>query len=140
MIFLYRKSGGQVLGATVDVSAYAGIDATYFATVTDPPQSNGADLSVPKIYDLTNLRDATVPEQAAFVTAAASDLNLQQRAAAINRLQTDPVLRKILRAIVGSTLTAINPVRQNPTTTFAAISQAQAETAILAAINAGTFD
>jgi hypothetical protein len=30
MIILYRKNGGEVLGASTDVTAYAGVDNTFF--------------------------------------------------------------------------------------------------------------
>lgn len=140
MVFLVRKSSGEVLGVSTDPATYAGIDATFMQTVADPPTPNGLATLADKIWDGTSVRDATAPELATFPTAQASDLNLQQRAAAILRLQVDPVLRKVLRAIVGQLIVQLNVVRQNPTTVFAAITEAQAETAIVNAINAGTFD
>jgi hypothetical protein len=146
MVFLFRKNGGQVTGASVDGAAYTSADTTYFGTVTDPPTPNGTDLSLPKIWDLTNLRTATGPEQTAFVTAAAADANLQARAGAIGRLQTDVILRKILRAIVGLTVQQLNAMAPHIDTTaspashIATITEAGAETAIVNAINAGTWD
>ena len=140
MVFLYRKTSGQVLGVSIDGTAYSGVDATYFASVQDPPTPNGADLAVAKRWDGTNLRNATNPEVSGFAAFIATDNNLVARAAAINRLQSDVILRKILRAIVGQMVTQLNTLRTQPSTTFAAITEAQAEQAIVDAINAGTFD
>jgi hypothetical protein len=139
-IFLYRKNGGQALAVSVDGAAFTGLDTTFFDTLTNPPVPDGVDLSVPKMWDGTSLRNATAPEQTAFVTAAATDLTLQQRAKAVAALQSDPNLRKILRAIVGLTVQQINTLRTQPTTVFSAITEAQAQTSIVAAINAGTYD
>lgn len=141
MIFLYRINGGQVLGVSVNASAYAGIDPTYFATITDPPEPNGIDLSIPKIYDGTNLRNATAAEITNFTTAAATDLNLQNRAAAIGLLQTNLINRKILGAIVGLTVQQLNVLRAQATNpTLSPLTQSQVVTAIENSINAGTFD
>ena len=139
MIYLFRVNGGEVLSVSIDPTAYAGIDSL-LSTVTNPPTPDGLDLAVPKIWDGTNLRNATAGEIATFVTAAATDLTTTQRNTAVARFQTDPNFRKVLRSIVGLMVTQLNIVRQNPTTVFAAITQAQAETAIVNAINAGTFD
>lgn len=140
MIFLFRKSSGQVLIASTDNTNFAGSDPTYFGTVIDPPQPDGADLGIPKIWDGTNLRNATALEISNFPTFTATDVNLQNRTAAIVRLQTDVVFRKVLRAIVGQVVVQLNVLRTNPAIGLAAITEAQAENAIVNAINAGTFD
>jgi hypothetical protein len=138
MIYIYRINGGEVLRVTSD--PVASFDATYEATVTDPTVQAGTNFNNPAHWDGTQIRNATGPEITASAAAALTDLNLQQRAQAIAWLNANPVQRKILRAIVGQLVTQLNVLRQSPSTTFAAITQSQAENAIIAAINAGTFD
>lgn len=162
MVFLYRKNGGEVLGVSTDPSAYADADATYYGALTDPAAPNGADLSVPKIYDGSQVRNASAPEQATFVTAAATDANLQQRTAALALAITNPVQRKILIGIVSVLIDELNTLRQwdasfktatNGAGTFAAFKTAvaglpatpdrtlaQAKTAIQNVINNGLVD
>lgn len=146
MTFLYRLNGGEVIGASVDVSGFGGIDATYFGTVTDPALSNGADLSVPKIYDGSVLRNATAGEISAFAVAATNDTIFQQRTRAIARFNGDADFRKILRAIVGLTVSELNLIRAktsntaNPAQPMPARTEAQVQTSIVNAINAGTYD
>jgi hypothetical protein len=138
MIILYRKNGGEVLGASTDVTAYAGVDNTFFGTVTDPPFPQGSDLSIPKIYDTAQVRNATAQEQATFVTAAATDDNLQQRVSALNLANNNPIQRKILMAIVSVLLDEINTLRT--TAGLGTRSMNQAKTAIQNKINSGSVD
>jgi hypothetical protein len=100
MVFLYRKTGGQVLGVSTDPTAYAGADTTYYGVLTDPTLTNGADLGTPKIWDGSSVRNATAPEIAAFVTAEATDTNLQQRTQASAQVTTEPLSRKVLRSLI----------------------------------------
>ncbi len=147
IIALYRKNGGEVLGISVDSNAYIGIDPTYFGSIVDPTVLNGADLITPKHYDgVTTIRNATANEITTSAAATLTDINLQQRDLAIFRLQTDPVLRKVLRAIVSIMVTQLNLIRSHvdstasPASPLSQITQNQAVTAIVNAINAGTFD
>lgn len=141
MVFQYRKSSGEVLGVSADNAAYAGQDATYYASVQDPPQPNGADLSTAKIWDGTNLRNATSGEISGFPASTATDLTLQQRAVAWNRLQgTDAITRKMLQAIVSVLLDEINTLRTNAALGLSARTMAQAKTAILNKLGSGTVD
>ncbi|HXU04409.1 MAG TPA: hypothetical protein VN903_25785 [Polyangia bacterium] len=142
MTFLYRKSSGEVVSAnTRDDLAYgSAIESAYFAAVVNPAAPNGTDLAVPKVFDGSVLRNATAPEIAAFAAAANSDDTMRARGGAVSAFQTDPALRKILRAIVGLTVQQINTLRTQPTTTFSALTEAQVFTAIVNAINAGTYD
>ena len=139
-VYLFRINGGQVLGVSIDATAYVGIDTSFFATVTNPPTPNGTDLAVPKIWDGTNLRNATAGEQTSFITAATSDLNLQQRNQAVVRLQTDPIFRKALGSIVDIVVQQLNTLRAAVIPPLPTITKAQAITAIVNAINSGAND
>ncbi len=145
-IVLYRKNGGQVIALNSNLSSYAFIDTTYLATIVNPPcpsdhdLPSGADFSKPTIWDGSTLRPATGPEQATFVTAAATDATLQHRSLALAHLQSDPGMRTILQAIIGLMVQQLNMVRTQPTTTFAALTPAAVVQAIADAITAGSFD
>lgn len=138
MVYLYRKNGGKVEGVSSDNTAYAVIDTTFYATVTDPSAPNGSDLGTPKIWDGSAIRNATGPEIATFATALATDTNLSFRALAKQRLQQDLILRKVLQALVAALLTEINTLRAQHS--LAARTQTQAINAILANIDSGSFD
>jgi hypothetical protein len=139
--YLYRINGGQVLVAAADIAWIASMfDATYYRTVTDPPTPDGGSLSPPKIYDGTRVRNATTQEQSAFLAASATDTTQQERARASAYLQVDPVFRKVLSALVDVLVQQINVLRTQPSTTFTAITKAQAKTAIINAINDGSND
>lgn len=138
MTFLYRINGGQVLGASVDAAAYANIDATLFGVLTNPTLLNGADLGVAKIWDGTRIRNATNPEITAFATAAAQDQIVSDRAIAKAWFQSNPVQRKVLRAIVSVIVDELNILRANDS--LAPRTTTQAYTAVLARIDDGTVD
>jgi hypothetical protein len=95
-------------------------------------------LSIPKIYDTAQVRNATAQEQATFVTAAATDDNLQQRVSALNLANNNPIQRKILMAIVSVLLDEINTLRT--TAGLGTRSMNQAKTAIQNKINSGSVD
>jgi hypothetical protein len=139
-VYLFRINGGQVLGVSIDATAYAGIDTSFFSTISNPPTPNGTDLSIPKIWDGTNLRNATAAEITSFATAATTDANLQARVAAIHRLQTDPIFRKALSAIVDVTVQQLNVLRAAVIPALSPITKAQAINAIVNAINSGADD
>jgi hypothetical protein len=140
VVFFYRKNGGQVYGAATVNPAYDGVDAPLFGTIIDPPTPDGEDLATPKIFDGTNVRNATAGEITSFALAEAADTTLILRTLAKQRLQNDPILRKLLGALLSVILMEINRLRQNPTTTFGAISHGTAINAILTAIDSGSFD
>ncbi len=138
MVILVRKTSGEVLGSSTDNAVYSGADPAYFQAVLDPPVPDGQDLSVRKIWTGAVMRNATAPELATFAPAAAVDLNLHQRTRARDYFQSDPVLRKTLRAIAGLTTTQLNTLRALHG--LAALTRAQVEQAIVDAIAAGTYD
>lgn len=140
MVFLYRKNGGKVEGVSSDDNAYTGIDATFYGTALNPSTPNGTDLATPKIWDGSAIRNATAPEITAFATALTADTNLIDRAAAKARLQSDPVLKKLLGALVDTLRTQINTLRTSPNQSFPAVTQATVINAILANIDSGSFD
>ena len=142
MVFVYRKNGGQVVATVItfgDVAAFC--DSTYFAATADePPQPDGNDLSIPKIWDGTNVRNATAAEITAFATAATTDDAIRTRAVGVGTILNDPAFRKIFGALLDLLVNQFNQVRTQPTTAFAAITKAQARTAWLNAINDGSND
>ena len=108
MIFLYRINGGEVLGVSVDMGAYAGIDAAFYAAIADPPTPDGIDLSVPKIYDGTNLRNASPSEITNFTSARNTDQVLSDRNGAKAWVNTLPVNKKALQGIASVLLDEFN--------------------------------
>jgi hypothetical protein len=138
MVFQYRKRGGQVLAASTDPNNFT--DDVYFGVLTNPPTPNGTDLSVPKIWDGTQVRNATAPEIATFASAAAIDQNLIERDQAVAWFTANPVQRKILRGMMAVMVDEINILRQNPTAVLSARTQTQGETAVLNKIASGAVD
>lgn len=138
MIFLYRLNGGAIEGASVDNGAFNAIDTTYFATVTDPATPDGLDLSVLKIWDGLQVRNATAPEIANFATAKAADDLLIERAKAKDFFVTGSVSRKAMRALIETLIEEINTLRAQHS--LAPRTTAQALVTIENKIDAGTFD
>lgn len=100
MVFYYQKSSGQVLGSSEDAQVYAGVDPTVYGVLTDPSIVGKFDTLVMPIWDGATIREATAQETAAYPTAQSTDAVLVARKLAIARLQSDPALGKLLRAIV----------------------------------------
>jgi len=156
--YIYRKRSGEVVATTlkpanVDGRLYvlaqgAVVDTAYLGTAVEPPLPDGVDMSVPKMFDGTSVRNATAGEIAAFAAAVAADQAIQIRQAAIDLVTNDVTLRKVVKAVVGELIAGLVPVlnqlRQNPTTTFAALDQNTVRQnvmqAIATAIQAGTYD
>jgi hypothetical protein len=67
--FVYRINGGEVLVGSVDSQNVSG----FFAQAQDPNTPDGVDLSVPKIYDGSSVRNATAQEIAYFAVAKDQD-------------------------------------------------------------------
>lgn len=163
MTYLYRISGGEVLGVSTDPSTYAAVDSAYYGVAVDPTTPDGNDLSVPKIFTApSTVRNATPAEQTAFVSAGSIDANLQQRAAALVLFQTNLTQRKVLQGLVAVLVDENNILRQwimafkaavaastnlaNLQTRTAALPDMpdrtlpQARTAVQAKINSGVVD
>ena len=162
MIYLYRKNGNKVIGASIDNSTYDSVNSTYYGTIIDPAIPDGGDLSVPKIVDGSSIRNATAPEIANFAVAEAADANLQNRESAISSIDNNVVQKKVLQAITSVIVDELNTLRQwemsfktevaaatslaNLQTRVAGLPNlpdrtlAQAVTAVRAKINAGDVD
>ena len=107
--FLYRINGSGVIGSSVsNTHPWQEIDTTYFQVVTDPNTPDGVDLSVPKIYDAPDVRNATAPEISGFSTAATEDQTLIDRETAKSFLTTNPIQKKILSAMFKEIITEID--------------------------------
>lgn len=142
MLFVYRKTGGEVIAqVSTALEAASFFNPTYLAlTPDDPPTPDGIDLSVSKIWDGTSVRNATPTEITACVAAALADEAARARAKAVAKMLNDPAFRKIFGALLDLLVNQFNVLRTQPTTTFAAITKAQARTAWLNAINDGSND
>jgi len=142
LTYLYRKNGGQVLGASVDgVDSYAQMDTQFFATVDDPAIPDGGDLIPSKIFDDTDtevaIRNADASELANFDTSeAADDLLIERRSA--KDLMDAGINRKTLRSLVEVIISELNILRalhSLPNRTLA-----QAVNAIKSKIDSGSND
>lgn len=137
-LFLYRINGGKVLGISTDPAAYSNIDTSFFATIDNPSVPDGEDLTIAKIWDVTQVRNATSAEIAAFVTAESQDQVSTDRMQAKASINSLPITKKYLQAIVSLLLDEINTLRALHSLTDRTI--AQAKTAIDNKIDSGNFD
>lgn len=71
LYFIYRVNGGEVLSVSVD--SQSPLPSSYLGEIQDPKTPNGSDLSSPKIYDGSQVRNATAQEISNFSVAAAQD-------------------------------------------------------------------
>jgi hypothetical protein len=109
--YLYRINGSGIQGMSVNVDGFGSFDDTYFDVVSDPPTPDGPGLDPLKIWDGSNVRNATVPEIANFTVAEAEDNNLIQRQSAKDYLNIHPTTRKALRSALEIALNEINILR-----------------------------
>lgn len=137
MYILYRKNGGEILSASTDQN-YIGIDSIYFAVLIDPNIINGLDLSIKKIWDGTNVRNALNGEITNFVTAKNIDDNLIARQLAKDNIDIAFINRKAFRALIDVLLAEINTLRTQ--LSFAPRTMTQAITAIKSKIDSGIYD
>lgn len=100
MVYLYTINGGYVVGVSLDADAYAKVDTSVYGVVADPPLQDGKDLSAPKVYDGQVLRNATPDELANQKGKQDTDTDAIARKQAIVLLQSNPLVGKVLRAIV----------------------------------------
>ena len=123
MIILYRRTGGRVEGlAPSNTGAFSAHDAVY-ALVVDPPMPDGADLTVPKVYDGSVMRNATAGEIAGFAAAQAGDDTRRAQ----GEIDNWPVM---IKALVLALVDEINILRQ--AASLSARTPAQALAAIRA--------
>ena len=142
LFVLYRKNGGEVLGASKHADAYTSVDPVYFGMLIDPAFPDGVDIGVRKfaIPIGNTVRNATQIEMDNWPVAEAADDNLAARVKAKLAFTDDPQMRKILRAFASIVLDEINTLRQNPTTVYSARTMTQLLNAISAKIDAGNYD
>lgn len=145
MQYLYRLNGGRVEGATVDT--YQGIDTRFWGVATNPTVINGTDIGIPKIHDNGTIRDATQAERDNFAIAEAHDDLLLARLNASAYMDTNPVLRKVMRGLVQVMVNEINTLRLVVRTIHPGVAGqlpdrtlAQAKQAIIDIINSGDVD
>ena len=141
MLACYRIRGGQVLGVSTSDTTWTA--DTYVSVVVNPPAPDGTPASTGRpptdfIYSGGVMRLATPAEASGFAAQAATDDNLFARQRAKETLLTNPIDRKILRALLAEVIAEIatRTLRNGQT----ARTQAQIETAILNRIDAGTAD
>jgi hypothetical protein len=141
---LYRANGGQVLvvsDSPLTASYIPGtFDRAYYLVANNVSAPDGVDLSVPKIYDGSVVRNATAQEQTTFATAAAADATQQTRAQAILALRSDMVFRKVIGAVVDVMVQQLNILRTQPTTAFSALDKTAVKAVIEGRIADGSND
>jgi len=109
--FLHRINGGEVLGVSTDPNAYAGLGNPLLAVKQSPPIPDGTDLVPAKIWDGISIRDATAPEIANFVTATATDTNIEIKQTAQDLVDVEIIWRKTLKALVLTLIEEVNTLR-----------------------------
>lgn len=123
LFFVYRKTSGEIQVQSV-TSQIAGWNATYFAEVQDPATPDGIDLAVTKIYDGSNLRNATTQEIANFATLAATDNTLITQGIFSNLLNANVDQGIIYKAVAQVMINEINSIRDWVTSFKAAVAAA----------------
>lgn len=110
----YRLSSGEVIKVDLLGQTFDGRDVVYFGKLTDPPFPDGTDiradtvdvigplrvLGLSKIWDGTDVRNATQAEIDGFAAPQIDDDNKQDRDEAANLGDIHPLWRKLIKAIV----------------------------------------
>jgi len=110
---LYRISSGEVVKISTKGQTFSDRDTTYWGVLTDPNLPDGTKVFDPadvgltpraldfaKIWDGTDVRNATQAELDGFAAPETDDENTQDAAAADDFLQTHPRFRKIFKAML----------------------------------------
>lgn len=118
---LYRINGGEVYKISTNGQTFADRNTAYWGMLTDPSLPDGTNvrdetgalrvLGFAKIWDGTDVRNATQAEIDGFVTSEADDDKLQDRDAARDLFQTHPRFRKLLIAFADIIRDEINILR-----------------------------
>lgn len=106
--FLYRINGGEVRGVSVSPTAYSNLTDPFLTIAVDPPTPDGENLSIPKIWDLTSVRNATAGEITAFDVATAEDQATSDKLDAQDLIDTQIVFRKAFKALVLTLIDELN--------------------------------
>ena len=123
---LYRKSSGEVYKISLINQPFAAVDQTYWGILTDPPMPDGTDArekladgtigplrqgGFSKIWDGSEVRNATGAEIAGFETAEAEDNKNADASGALELFKTHPQFRKAFTAFAKVMLAEINGLR-----------------------------
>lgn len=118
---LYRINGGEVGKISVKGQLFADRNTTYWGVLIDPSFLDGTDvrdssenlrvLGFAKIWDGTNVRNATQAEIDSFIVAEDNDDKLQDKDGAIELFQTHPRFRKMMIAFADVLKDEINILR-----------------------------
>lgn len=118
---LYRINGKEVIKISSKGQTFADRNGTYWGVLTDPPLPDGTEfknddrelkiLGFAKIWDGTNVRNATQAEIDNFVVAESDDDKLQDKDEAINLFKTHPRFRKMMIAFADIIKDEINILR-----------------------------
>ncbi len=119
---LFRINGKEVIKISTKGQTFVDRNTTYWGVLTDPPFSDGTvirdsneDLRVlgfAKMWDGTNVRNATQTEIDNFVVAEEEDDKLQDKDAAINLFKANPRFRKMMIAFADIIKNEINILRR----------------------------
>jgi len=109
--FLFRTNGGEVLGVSVDPNTYTSLADPLLDFVVNPPTPDGENLLPPKIWDLTNVRNATAPEIANFTTARDADQVTSDKREAQDLIDVQTVFRKTNKSLINTLIREVNILR-----------------------------
>lgn len=121
---LYRLNGGEVKGISI-ADPWPLFPDAFFGKVVDPPTPDGGNLSPRKIYDGTDMRNATAAEITNFAVAESDDENLQARTLAKDLLDEARSVAtiKAIKALIELLVDDLNILRQQFNTTTAESAQ-----------------
>ncbi len=121
---LYRIYGGEVIKISEKGQLFADRNVAYWGVLTDPPLPDGTDTRNPtdpnvelrvlgfaKIWDGSNVRNATQAEIDTFPIAEDADGKLQDKDSAIDLFQNHPRFRKMMVAFADIIKDEINILR-----------------------------
>lgn len=109
--FLFRVNGGEVLGISVDPNTYSDLADPFLDSVVNPSTPDGENLVPTKIWDLTNVRNATAPEIANFVVAADADQVESDKQDAQDLIELQGVFRRSFKAVILALIEEVNVLR-----------------------------
>lgn len=115
----YRTTSGEVLKISLNNNPFVDVDTTYFTIFTDPAFPDGTQLreelpdgsdgplrqlGYAKHFVAGTVRNSTQVEIDSYASFEATDTDLQDASRAADLGDTDPIWRKLIKAIVKQTI------------------------------------
>lgn len=104
--------------------------------IINPTMPGGVAINDLKVTGGTTVVEMSAGEKSSLVTADAAAAVIANRDGAKTQFDDDFVNGRLLRAICAAIVDQFNTLRQQPTTTFSVITEAQVRTAIRAKLDA----